>query len=167
MRTLLILAALLCGPAAWASALHGVVIAVIDGDTILFKPDSHPPASRAFVKVRLAGIDAPEAGQPHGDAATHALKELALKRRARLEPVATDAYGRTLGRLVVDGLVVNAELVRQGYAWASSRDAADPLRLMQGEARRARRGLWAGPDPMPPWVWRRSADSRARQAQTD
>lgn len=157
MKVLLILAALLCGPAAWADALVGVVIVVIDGDTLLFKPDdSHPSAARAFIKVRLAGIDAPEAGQPHGDAATHALKERVLKRRARLAPVATDAYGRTLGRLETDGLDVNAELVRQGHAWASSRDAAHPYLLVQDEARRARRGLWAGPDPVPPWVWRRS-----------
>ncbi|MFN3749810.1 MAG: thermonuclease family protein [Thiobacillus sp.] len=160
MKILLVLAALLCGPAAWADALHGVVIVVIDGDTVLFKPDSHPPASRAFIKVRLAGIDAPEAGQPHGDAATHALKERILKQRARLTPVATDAYGRTLGRLEMDGLDVNAELVRQGHAWASSRDAADPLRRMQDEARRARRGLWVEPDPVPPWVWRRSQSVR-------
>lgn len=155
MKPLLLLAALLCAPAAWANPFDGVVIVVIDGDTVLYKPDHYHPSSRAFLKVRLTGIDAPEAGQPHGDAATRALKDLALKQRARLHPVATDAYGRTLGRLEIDGLDVNAELVRRGHAWASSRDAAGPLRPMQDEARRARRGLWADADPLPPWVWRR------------
>lgn len=155
MRTLLVLAALLFAPAAWANPVDGVVIVVIDGDTVLFKPDHYPPSLRGFIKVRLAGIDAPEAGQPHGDAATQALKALALKRQAGLEGVATDAYGRLLGRLNVDGRDVSAELVRRGHAWASARDAADPLRQLQDEARRARRGLWSDPDPLPPWIWRR------------
>ena len=156
MKTLLVLAALLCIPAAWANPLDGVVIVVIDGDTVLFKPDHYHPSSRAFLKLRLAGIDAPEAAQPHGERATRALKDLALKQRARLHTVATDRYGRTLGRLEIGSLDVNAELVRRGHAWASSRDAADPLRGMQDEAHRARRGLWAESNPTPPWVWRRS-----------
>ncbi|MFN3543573.1 MAG: thermonuclease family protein [Thiobacillus sp.] len=155
MKILLVLAALVLAPIAWANPVYGVVIVVIDGDTVLFKPDHYHPSSRAFLKVRLAGIDAPEVGQPHGDAATQALKALALKRPAQLEGVATDAYGRTLGRLNVDGLDVSAELVRRGHAWAAARDAADPLGQLQDEARRARRGLWSDPDPLPPWVWRR------------
>ncbi|MEW5966464.1 MAG: thermonuclease family protein [Pseudomonadota bacterium] len=155
MRFLIALA-LLFAQAAWANPLDGVVIVVIDGDTVLFKPDQYHPSSRAFLKVRLAGIDAPEAGQLHGEAATRVLKNLALKQRARLHTVATDRYGRTLGRLELGGLDINAELVRRGHAWASSRDAADPLRKMQDEARRARRGLWSEPGPTPPWVWRRS-----------
>ncbi len=155
MKTLLVLAALLCVPAAWANPLDGAVIVVIDGDTVLFKPDHYHPSSRAFLKVRLAGIDAPEVGQPHGEAATRALKDLALKQRGRLHRVATDAYGRALGRLEIGGLDVNVELVRRGHAWASSRDAADPLRGVQDAARSARRGLWGEVAPTPPWVWRR------------
>ena len=142
-------------PAA-AATLHGVVIVVIDGDTVLFKPDHYGAASRAFLKVRLAGIDTPEKDQPHGEAATQALKTLVLKRRAQLDIVATDAYGRKLGRISVDGLAVNAEMVRRGNAWSSTRDASDPLRGLQKEARHARIGLWAEAVPTPPWVWRRA-----------
>lgn len=155
MKFLLLFAALLLVQSAWANPLDGVVIVVIDGDTVLFKPDHYHPSSRAFLKVRLAGIDAPEADQPHGETATRTLKVLALMQRARLHAVATDHYGRTLGRLELAGLDVNAELVRHGHAWASSRDTADPLRVLQDEARHARRGLWAEPEPTPPWTWRR------------
>lgn len=158
MKTLLVLAALLCMPAAWANPLDGVVIVVIDGDTVLFKPDHYHPSSRAFLKVRLGGIDAPEAAQPHGEQATRALKALALKQRATLDVVAVDTYGRKLGRLSVGSLDVNAELVRQGHAWVSSRGNDHVLRALQDEARQARRGLWAASGPVPPWVWRRSAD---------
>lgn len=139
-----------------AETLAGVVIVVIDGDTVLFRPDHYSVASRAFLKVRLADIDAPEADQPHGEAATRALRALALKRRATLDIVATDAYGRKLGRLRVGGVEVNAELVRRGHAWTASRGRdGGALRSAQRKARHARRGLWQDPAPTPPWVWRR------------
>lgn len=155
MRCLLA-AWLLFAGSAWADTLQGVVIVVIDGDTVLFKPDHYASSSRAFLKVRLAGIDAPEAAQPHGDAATRALEEMALKQRATLEIVATDHYGRTLGRLSVGTLAVNAELVRRGHAWSGSRAAGDMLPALQNEAKHARRGLWRDAEPVPPWTWRRA-----------
>ena len=160
MRSLLA-AWLLFAGSAWADTLPGVVIVVIDGDTVLFKPDHYSPASRAFMKVRLAGIDAPETAQPHGDAATRALKEMALKQRARLEIVAVDHYGRPLGWLSVGPLAVNAELVRRGHAWSGPRAAGDTLPALQDEAKRARRGLWRAAAPVPPWVWRRTQASPA------
>jgi len=159
LNVLLALCLLFAG-SAWADTMQGVVIVVIDGDTVLFKPDHYYPASRAFLKVRLTNIDAPEADQPYGEAATNALKDMALKRRATLEIVATDTYGRKLGRLDVAGAAINAQLVRRGHAWSSSRDAADPLRSVQEEAHAARRGLWADAAPTPPRVWRREQAAR-------
>jgi micrococcal nuclease len=160
LRAVLALILLFAG-SAWADTMQGVVIVVIDGDTVLFKPDHYHPSSRAFLKVRLAGIDAPEANQPHGEPATRALKGMALKQRATLDVVATDHYARKLGLLTVGALQVNAELVRRGNAWSSSRNAGDPLRSLQDEARRARIGLWAEADPTPPWVWRRAQSGRS------
>jgi micrococcal nuclease len=145
-----------------ADTLHGVVIVVIDGDTVLFKPDHYSPGSRAFLKVRLADIDAPETGQPHGEAATEALKARLLKRRAQLEILATDAYGRKVGRFTVDAQSVNAEMVRRGLAWASTRGKDHHgLLALQREARGAQRGLWQDAAPSPPWVWRRAQHALA------
>lgn len=156
LRAVLALVLLLAAVAVRAETLGGVVIVVIDGDTVLFRPDHYSATSRAFLKVRLAGIDAPESSQPHGEVATRALRELALKQRATLDIAATDAYGRKLGRLRVGSVEVNAELVRRGHAWASSRGRdGGVLRSAQREARHARRGLWQDPAPTPPWVWRR------------
>ena len=138
-----------------ADTIRGVVIVVIDGDTVLFKPDHYGAASRAFLKVRLVDIDAPEQDQPHGVDATRALKEMALKKQANLEIVAADVYGRKLGRLTIDALQVNTELVRRGHAWSSSRDPGAAMRMLQREASRTRIGLWQDADPVPPWVWRR------------
>lgn len=156
LRAVLALVLLLVAVAVRAETLGGVVIVVIDGDTVLFRPDHYSAASRAFLKVRLVDIDAPESNQPHGEVATRALRKLALKQRATLDIAATDAYGRKLGRLRVGRVEVNAELVRRGHAWASSRGRdGGVLRSAQREARHARRGLWQDPVPTPPWVWRR------------
>jgi endonuclease YncB( thermonuclease family) len=140
-----------------AETLTGVVFVVIDGDTVLFKPEHDSPRSRAFLKIRLADIDAPEKDQPHGGAATRALKALVLNRRVEVDTVATDAYGRKIARIRRGAVQVNMELVRQGNAWALSRYRRNAdLLAAQHAARRAQRGLWQEPKPTPPWVWRRS-----------
>lgn len=145
-----------------AATLQGVVIVVVDGDTVLFKPDHYAAASRAFMKIRLAAIDAPEADQPHGEAATRALSEWLLNRRVRIETVATDDYGRTVGRIWLDDLDINAELVRQGHAWASTWRGQAELRALQAEAKRQRRGLWQDDEAVQPWVWRRQQRETTR-----
>jgi micrococcal nuclease len=145
-----------------AATLEGVVIVVVDGDTVLFKPDHYSATSRAFMKIRLAAIDAPEADQPHGEAATRALSEWLLKRRVRIETVATDDYGRTVGRIWLDDLDINAELVRQGHAWASTWRGRAELRALQAEAKRQRRGLWQADEVVQPWVWRRQQREATR-----
>jgi micrococcal nuclease len=161
LRAVLALLLLCASAVAGADTLAGVVIVVIDGDTVLFKPDHTSPSSRAFIKVRLADIDAPEKDQPYGDAATRALTALVLKQPVELDTLATDIYGRTIARIRLGTLQVDAELVRRGHAWASSRDAESAMRNLQREAHAARIGLWADADPTPPWVWRRAHPSTA------
>jgi micrococcal nuclease len=140
-----------------ADTMRGVVIVVIDGDTVLFKPDHYQAASRAFLKIRLADIDAPEKDQPHGEAATRALTALVLDQKVEVDTLATDSYGRTIGRIQTGAVEVNAELVRRGLAWASTRYRGNAaLAEAQREARLARRGLWQDDAPTPPWVWRRT-----------
>lgn len=142
---------------AWAETLHGVVIAVIDGDTVLFRPDRYSPSSRAFLKIRLAGIDAPEKDQPRGDAATRALAARVLHRHVAIATVATDIYGRTIAHVRVGEREIGTEMVQGGFAWAAARSRhAARLAEAQRQARRARRGLWEDDAPLPPWVWRRT-----------
>ncbi len=153
---LLFLAWAVAGPVA-AETLHGVVIVVIDGDTVLFKPDHTHPSGRAFLKIRLADIDAPEHDQPYGEAATRALAAQVLKQRVEVDTVATDVYDRTIARIRMDGDEVVADLVRRGLAWSVTRSRnASALKAAQRQARLARRGLWQDAAPVPPWVWRRT-----------
>jgi len=136
--------------------MTGVVIVVIDGDTVLFKPDHTHPAGRAFLKVRLADIDAPEHDQPYGEVAKQALAARVLHQRVAVDTVATDVYGRTLAHIRLGEDEVGADLVRRGLAWTATRSRqASALRAAQRQARLAHRGLWQDEAPLPPWMWRR------------
>ena len=60
--------------------------------------------------------------------------------------VGVDAYGRFLGYVhLQDDTLVNAEIIRQGYARANTRSRfrhLDWFRQLEREARAAGRGLW-------------------------
>jgi len=66
-----------------------------------------------------------------------------------------DHYRRTLGRIVVDGVDVNAKMVENGWAWHYKQYSNDSrLAELEVEARQAKRGLWADPSPLAPWEFR-------------
>ena len=68
--------------------------------------------------------------------------------------MAVDRYGRIVGRVYVDGLDVNRELVAQGFAWVYRKYSKDAELLeLEAEARENGLGLWADPNPIPPWEW--------------
>ena len=72
----------------------------------------------------------------------------------------TDRYGRTVGRVYVGGVDVNAEMVKQGTAWVYRKYAQDQaLYRLEEQAKAARRGLWGLPETerCPPWDWRNGA----------
>ena len=133
--------------------ISGYVISIADGDTLTLLT-----ANKERVKVRLGEIDTPEKKQPYGQKAKQELASLAFNQDAQISVIDTDRYGRVVGRVVVDGLDVNAELVRRGAAWVYRDYLKRPeLIPLEVEARRQRKGLWALPLPerMPPWQWRK------------
>ncbi len=70
--------------------------------------------------------------------------------------MAVDHYGRIVGRVYVDGVDVNRELVAQGFAWVYRKYSSDAELLeLEAEAKQKGLGLWADPNPIPPWEWRR------------
>jgi endonuclease YncB( thermonuclease family) len=128
---------------------RGRVVVVADGDTVTVLVD------RTQVRVRLEGIDAPERGQPFGEASRRSLASLVAARTVEVREHGRDGYGRVLGVVRADGIDANAEQVRRGYAWVFRRYSHDAhLLALEDEARVARRGLWRDPEPVPPWVWR-------------
>ena len=155
-RLFFLMMTLVATPALHARAdaqISGYVISIADGDTLTLLT-----ADKERVKVRLAEIDTPEKKQPYGQRAKQELASLTFNQTARVRVIDTDRYGRVVGRVVVDDLDVNAELVRRGAAWVY-RDYLQRTDLLplEAEARHLRKGLWALPESerMPPWQWRK------------
>jgi endonuclease YncB( thermonuclease family) len=123
---------------------------VHDGDTVTCLDEQ----GRA-VKIRLVGIDAPEHGQPHGDAARATLAAK-IGPAVRVTGDAHDQHGRLLGVLWAGDTNVNRALVAEGLAWSFGGFRPDEeIEAAEADARRARRGLWADPQPVRPAEWRR------------
>ncbi len=133
---------------------RGNVVSVADGDTVTVL------VGRTEIHVRLAGIDAPERGQPYATASRQSLASMVARRSVLVVERGRDRYGRVLGEMRADEVDVNAEQVRRGYAWVYRRYSRDPRMLsLEGEARAAGRGLWRDPRPVPPWDWRAAHDA--------
>jgi len=116
---------------------------VIDGDTIEVE---------GGWRVRYIGIDTPEIHpqiERYGAEAAAKNRDLVEGRVVRLESDQTDRdrYDRLLRYVYVDGLFVNAELVRLGYAHAVAYPPdtkyQEILARAEGEAQGAGRGLWS------------------------
>jgi endonuclease YncB( thermonuclease family) len=143
------------------SALAGTA-RVIDGDTI----------ELAGRHVRLEGIDAPETAQtcgrwligtwPCGQAAGDALEKLIGGQTVSCDSRGLDKYGRTLGVCFVAGRDINAEMVREGYAWAFVKYSTSYVQE-EAEARALHVGIWQG-KAEPAWEFREHRWAGAEQA---
>jgi micrococcal nuclease len=135
----------------------GQVVKVVDGDTIRVR------TAAGTERVRLIGIDTPETVKPDtavqcfGRAASAETHRLLDGRSVRLvqDAEARDRYGRLLAYVYrrPDGLFVNAELARRGFARQLTIPPnvrfADRFRALVAQARDAGRGLWAACRPHP------------------
>ena len=134
------------------SDLTGKVVSVADGDTltILVGVGQHT--------IRLHGIDTPEHGQPFGTRAKQFTSSAAFGKVVSVQVTDVDRYGREV-RIVTlpDGSNLNHALVKAGMAWHYVQYAPDDdqLAAIEETAREAQAGLWADPDPIPPWKWRK------------
>jgi hypothetical protein len=65
-----------------------------------------------------------------------------------------DRYGRIVAIYQANGREINAELIRQGWALEYKQYSDGRYANEEAEARKAKRGLWAG-NFVEPWDWRR------------
>ena len=125
-----------------------LVTRVIDGDTIEVELGGQT------VRIRYIGIDTPETVDPsspvecYGLEASERNRELVAGRTVELEKDVseTDQYGRLLRYVYVEDLMVNEQLVLDGYATSFTFPPdvkyQDRLVTAQMEALNAGRGLW-------------------------
>ncbi len=136
-------------------AWSGEVVGITDGDTITVLNSK----TLKDVKIRLYGIDTPEKGQAFGKKAKQFTSQMVYGKVVEVEPVDIDRYGRTVALVTVFQRLVNEELVNAGFAWIYTRYCDRPIcerwKVLEQEAREAKRGLWADPNPIPPWEFRR------------
>lgn len=126
------------------------MVHVADGDSLTLVGSDNIELS-----VRLYGIDAPELGQPYGFEAKQALNSLVASSKVSLGNLSKGKYGRYVANVFVADVWVNKEMIVGGYAWCDQVNAFDKaLYTTERDAKKLRRGLWAAPDPVPPWVWR-------------
>ena len=124
-------------------------MAVADGDTIRVRLDSG-----RVERVRYLGVDTPETAKPnapgecYADSAREFNERLVGDRDVRLELDAEerDRYGRLLAYVYVERTLINAVLVREGYAVALTVPPnvrfAPRFRRLARAARRGGKGLW-------------------------
>ena len=118
-----------------ATLTSGRVVRVADGDSF---------EVAGGTRVRLYGIDSPEHDKPYWAEAKRTLAGLISGKTVRLQEMDRDRYGRVVARVEVDGLDVNAEMVRRGAAWVYRKHTNEPILIqLEDDARRAKRGLWA------------------------
>ncbi len=130
--------------------LAGKVVKIADGDTLTILDGSSEQH-----RIRLAGIDAPEKGQPFGTKAREALAGKVFGQPVRIEVIDVDRYHREVGRIYLGERFVNMEMVRDGFAWRYPQyDRPGEFTAAEADARATRRGLWVDPSPTPPWEWR-------------
>lgn len=128
---------------------------IVDGDSIEI----------SGTRIRLHGIDAPEARQSCtrdsiewacGLEATMALAALIERNWVSCAKRDTDRYGRIVATCSVGGpkgIDLNRRMVLEGWALAYRRYSMDYVEV-ENEARDAGNGIWSG-SFVTPWEWRR------------
>lgn len=154
MKKVFLSTLLVCLPVlSWAD-IEGKVIAVSDGDTIrVLTPEKQE------VRVRMLRIDAPESSQAFGQRSRQNLNAMAYGKNVRVVQDGksrTDKYQRVLGTVYVNGVNLNYQQVKDGYAWADRYfEPTQKFIMAEAEAKKFKKGLWIEPNPVEPWNYRR------------
>ncbi len=133
--------------------LSARVIRILDGDTVEILYNQLP------IKLRLEHIDTPEkrGKQPFGKRAKIVLSDLCFNQMVKIHSEGDfDRNGRLIGVIFNNkGLNLNKEMVRLGMAWHYKKYSSDiSYDVLENEARKAKKGLWSDPNPIPPWDFR-------------
>ncbi len=126
------------------------VIGVKDGDTFEVLDNDKP------VTIRLEHIDCPEKKQPFGKNAKQFASGLSFGKMAIINNSGKyDSYKRLIAEIYVNGVCLNKELVKNGFAWHFKKySISSEYDDLEQSARQNKVGLWADDAPIAPWDWR-------------
>jgi endonuclease YncB( thermonuclease family) len=149
------------------NALQGQIVRVSDGDTVTLQSET------GSLKIRLAGIDAPESKMPHGREAKAHLAAMVLGKEVQAIVHKKDRYGRTIATLMLNTKDVNMAMLQAGMAWhykqyerEQTASAAAAYAQSETKARTQGVGLWQLDMPTPPWEWRHIRANATKNSQS-
>lgn len=137
------------------------IVFVEDGDTVVGLTPS-----REELRVRLAGIDAPELshgmckpGQEWGPQSKQRLEKLVLGKELVLRCYEYDRYELSICDVdLPSGGTASSVLVAEGHAWANrvgtGTTPITEVLAAETRAKAAGLGVWAEKAPTAPWIWR-------------
>lgn len=135
------------------------VVGITDGDTLIISNTAGQQ-----LRLRLQGIDAPEAGQSFNREAQASLAKLVSGKRVTVEfdpRGRPDSEGRIVAKIYLEGRDIALEQIRAGFAWfckdyKKEQTESDRYTYAEAEkeARTAGRGLWKESAPLSPWKFR-------------
>ena len=134
-----------------AASFTGEVFRVVDGDTIEVLFNEQP------LRISLHGIDCPDRNQTYGAEAKKFTSDLVTGKKVTVVVITQEQQGRIYAEVVLpDGRILNRELIMSGLAWWHREQSPEDkeLEVLEKAARKSKKGLWADPDPTPPWKFR-------------
>ncbi len=152
--------------AAPAKQMQARIAAINDGDTLTvidFSQKRHI--------IQMDGVDAPELGQPYGEASKKHLERRLFKKNVVIMWNRTTKEGAKLGKVLLNNGDVNQLQIRTGSAWASGEitvnySGNDKARYAaaQAVAKEKGLGLWRTANPVAPWDWRQQNQAKTAAA---
>lgn len=144
-----------------ASVLEVSFVRCHDADTCHFKK-----SNGETVKVRFAGVDAPEKKKPYSKEATEFVVSKLKDQKITLHCIG-QSFDRRVCSVFVGQLDLAEDLVRAGYAWDSPKHSKGRYRQLEDQARAEKRGLWVQENVQSPACQRMKTKGAKRNCRTN
>lgn len=139
------------------SKMTAQVVSCHDGDTCRM---SH---NQKILKVRFAGIDAPELKQQGGKEAQRFLESQIKDKTVNLECLGT-SYDRITCTVFLTGTNINQKMVESGFAWDSPKYSKGEYDEAMKKAKSAGVGIWKNASTSP-YCFRHKSSKKCRVSQ--
>ncbi|MGQ0541125.1 MAG: thermonuclease family protein, partial [Blastocatellia bacterium] len=141
----------------------GEVVEMIDGKTVIVAI----PSGR--MTIELQHIEVPEPGQQLHESVKEHLKKFLVGKVVEFQP-RTVMRGKTIGRLLLNGVDVSQQMLRDGAAWLSpdsqngqSQEERNLYKNAETSARKELRGVWGVHGLLTAWEYRAEREKIAAQ----
>lgn len=141
----------------------GEVVEMVDGKTVIVAI----PSGR--MTIELQHIEVPEPGQQLYESVKEHLKKFLVGNVVEFQP-RTVMRGKTIGRLLLNGVDVSQQMLRDGAAWHSpdsqngqSQEERNLYKDAETKAKQERRGVWGVQGLLTAWEYRAEREKIAAQ----